>query len=242
MAAIFFRQRITPSSAASKTFVVGRPTLGYTEDAETGGNVKAGITFLCMFWALAAAQEKRIPPTAPLRDMWDVHYSELEPLLERHLANDPDSVETLGELARVESALGKYARAAELYGHALELREASTGRDSLELVPTLENLARVDQLLRKPGDAEILLARAVAIRERTQGADHADVAAEYNALARLFVVQKKYQEAEPLYVRSIQILAANYGETDSRLCPTINNLATTYREEGKLKEAEPLLR
>lgn len=99
-----------------------------------------------------------------------------------------------------------------MYRRELALREASSGRESPDLVPALENLSRVDQLLRQSGAAEILLARAIAIRERAEGPDHADVAIEYNAPARLFVVPKKLAESEPLYVRAIQILAKNFGD------------------------------
>jgi hypothetical protein len=93
-----------------------------------------------MVGALAVAQDPRLPPVPPTPDIWDIHYSELEPLLERHLANNPDSLVTMDELARIDSALGKYDRSAELYRHALERERLARDVIARKLVGTLENL------------------------------------------------------------------------------------------------------
>ena len=115
-------------------------------------------------------------PVPTLENTWDIHYRDLEPVLASRLAETPDSLEIRDELARVYRGQAKYDQAAELYRHALELREAVSGKGSIELVPTLENLARVDQLLRKLDEAETLLARAIAIREAAQGPEQAEPA------------------------------------------------------------------
>src|ERR1700683_3384663 len=118
-----------------------------------GGHLKqlAVITsFFCL--SLAPAQDKMLPLNKDLptiENTWDLHYTDLEPVLVSRLAETPDSLEILDELPRVYRGQAKYDQAAKLYRHALELREAASGRGSIDLVPTLENLARIDQLLKK---------------------------------------------------------------------------------------------
>ena len=61
------------------------------------------VLFICPFILTAqekGVQDKGIPPSTPLRT-WDVRYDELEPRLERQLADDPESLAVIDELARV---------------------------------------------------------------------------------------------------------------------------------------------
>ena len=78
--------------------------------------MKTLLPFLLVMTVFAqdrAAQEKGIPPSAPL-NIWDVRYSELEPRLERQLADDPESLPLMDDLARVYRAQGRERKATQM--------------------------------------------------------------------------------------------------------------------------------
>ena len=72
--------------------------------------MKPVMTLPFLFFSAALAQDKMLPlpKPAPEQNLWDVHYRELEPLLERRLADTPDSLDLLDELARIYRANEKY--------------------------------------------------------------------------------------------------------------------------------------
>ena len=92
------------------------------------------IFVACIALFPAFAQDKMLPqspPASPQPRAWDIRYLDLEPQLELQLADAPNSLEIMDELARVYRALGKYDKAAELYRNALRLRESAAGKLSI---------------------------------------------------------------------------------------------------------------
>src|SRR5215510_566453 len=111
------------------------------------------------------------------------HYAEAEKLLllslkeaERFGATDIRFANTLGNLASVYRALGKYEESERLDRQALKIREKVLGPRHPDVATSLNNLAECFFLQGKYSDAKPLIERSLAIREKTLGADDPSLA------------------------------------------------------------------
>ena len=115
---------------------------------------------------------------------------------EKALGQDHPSVAaTLGNLANVYRAQGKYDDAESLSKRALAIYEKTFGADHPDVASTLNNLAVGYRDQGKYADAEELYKRALAIKEKALGPNHPDVAMALNNLAILFAGSGNSEDA-----------------------------------------------
>ncbi|MBF0549872.1 MAG: toll/interleukin-1 receptor domain-containing protein [Deltaproteobacteria bacterium] len=169
----------------------------------------------------------------PLRSALDIRERLLEP-------EDPDTAQSLNDLALLYHAQGKYDQAEPLFLQALKIREGVLGPDHPDTATTLNNFARLYKAQGKYNQAEPLFLEALKIRERVLGMDHPDTAKTLNNLAGVYRAQGRYAQAEELYQRSLMIKEEALGTYHPSLATTLNNLAGVYRDQRRYDQAEPL--
>jgi len=91
------------------------------------------------------------------------------------------------------------AEAAEVYRHALRIREAIQGGDHPTLAQILGNVGALELRLGKYAEAEPLLLKAKAIHEKILGTNHPLFVQSQEDLAILYWKQKNFTKAYPLY-------------------------------------------
>lgn len=157
----------------------------------------------------------------------------------------PDNVAlalSLGNLAVVYSAQGRYAEAEPLYVRALGIQQEKKGIEHPDVALTLVNLAEVYKAQGRYPEAEPLYKRALAISEKAKGPEHRDVATNMNNLATLYHAQGRYAEAELLLKQALRIFEKAKGPEHRDFAASLNNLATLYVTQGKYIEGESLFR
>jgi CHAT domain-containing protein/tetratricopeptide (TPR) repeat protein len=125
-------------------------------------------------------------------------------------ANGDDVEGTLGQLAAICEALGKYSEAESLYRRVMSLNERRWGRENRNAGVYLTFLAGVYAKQRRYAEAEPLLKRALAIIEKEQPIRDADLAISYNRLAMIESALGRgpeadaaQKEAEQIFQRSV---------------------------------------
>jgi tetratricopeptide (TPR) repeat protein len=152
----------------------------------------------------------------------------------------PEMATSMGRLANLYRAQGRYSEAELLFVRSLHIRETQLGAEHLATATSLNDLAGLYYLQGRYGEAESLYVQSLHIYETQLGAEHPDTATSLNNLADLYRSQGRYSEAEPLYVRSIQISETQLGAEHPDTATSLNNLADLYRSQGRYSEAEPL--
>ncbi len=132
---------------------------------------------------------------------------------------------------------------------ALEIDEASYGKDHPEVARDLNNLAQLLKATNRLGEAEPLMRRALEIDEASYGKDHPEVATDLNNLAQLLQAANRLGEAEPLMRRVIQIFVqftVTTGHPHPHLETAIANyfsllIAMGYEEAAAVEAVKGLL-
>ncbi|MBA2393179.1 MAG: tetratricopeptide repeat protein [Ktedonobacteraceae bacterium] len=177
-------------------------------------------------------------------------YSEAESLLKKALfikeqvlgLDNPDTAQSLNNLALLYQNQGKYQEAEPLYQRSLAIFEERLGSHHPDTATSLNNLALLYQNQGKYQEAEPLYQRSLAIFEERLGSHYPDTATSLNNLANLYQSQDKYQEAETLLKRALAIREEMLGEGHPNTAISLNNLANLYQSQGKYQEAETLLK
>ena len=162
--------------------------------------------------------------------------------LARETGDQIDVSKSLNEHAMTLDASGRYDEAEPLYREAIEIAEATLGKEHPAYATNLNNLAELLRATGRFGEAEPLYRQAMAIREATLGKKHPDYAADLNNLALLLRAIERYDEAEPLYREAIEIAEATLGKEHPTYATNLNNLAGLLRATERFDEAEPLYR
>jgi tetratricopeptide (TPR) repeat protein len=184
---------------------------------------------------LAAVERSEQPPAdagrlgTSLRNLGSFYFAagrtaEARPLLERALVvrekglgrSHPDVLQSLGDLAMLESSDGNVARAERLYKRVLGVQRRLYGRDDVRTAITINNLAL---LAVKRGDAP----RAVALYEdelelleQAYGADSVRLVSTLDTLAGLAARQARDADAEALYRRAITLAEGSDAPASAR--------------------------
>jgi len=148
----------------------------------------------------------------------------------------------MNQLAVLLWAKALHAEAEPLMRRALEIDEASLGKDHPKVAIRLNNLAQVLQATNRLAEAEPLVRRALEIDEASFGQDHSNVARHLNSLATLLQATNRLAEAEPLMRRALEIDEASFGKDHPDVAIDLNNLALLLQATNRLAEAEPLMR
>jgi tetratricopeptide (TPR) repeat protein len=169
-----------------------------------------GVSCLVCWLAPGAAQEDlwRRDLDAGRKAYEQGHYAEAEKLLllslkeaEQFGATDIRFADTLGNLASVHRALGKYAESERLDRQALEIRKKVLGPGHPDVATSLNNLAECYFLQGKDWEAKPLIERSLAIREKTLDADDPALAESLQYKAFFSDVASR----APLFLRSLAI-------------------------------------
>ncbi len=175
-------------------------------------------------------------------------YGDALPLFERALEirkkvlgeNDPDTANSLNNLASLYKAQVDYDKALPLYKRALAIYEKTLGKDHPDTANSLNNLALLYNNQRDYDKALPLCQRALAIREKALGEDHPDTAISLNNVAGLYDNRGEYDKALPLYKRALAIREKALGENHPDTATILNNLASLYDAQGNYGAALPL--
>ncbi|MBW4467288.1 MAG: tetratricopeptide repeat protein [Pegethrix bostrychoides GSE-TBD4-15B] len=155
-------------------------------------------------------------------------------------SNTPEIATSLGRLANLYAAQGRYSEAEPLYLQALEIRRSQLGAEHPTTATSLNNLAKLYRAQGRYSEAEPLFLDALNIKRRQLGAEHPSTALSLNNLAMLYDSQGRYSEAEPLFLDALNINRRQLGAEHPDTASSLNNLAALYHFQGRYGEAEPL--
>ena len=151
--------------------------------------------------------------------------------------NDPNTAQSVNNLAALLKAEGDYVAAEPLYRRALAIWEKVLGPEHPETAIALNNLALLLQDKGDYAEAEPLYRRALTICERVLGPEHPRTALALSNLASLLDRRGDHAAAEPLYRRALGIEEKVLGLQHPRAGITLNSLADLLYRDGKLTEA-----
>jgi len=140
---------------------------------------------------------------------------------------------SLGVLAELYTAQGKYAEAEQRFQDALRISEQQLGPEHPDVATSLNGLAKLYRHQGKYEQAEAFYERALAIREQSLGTNHPDTAELLHGLAKLLQDQGEHKQAEALYVRALNIQAQRLGAAHPNTQEIRNDYAAFLRSIGR---------
>ena len=149
---------------------------------------------------------------------------------------------TSDELAQLLRRTNRLEEAEPLMRRALEIDEATFGRQHPSVAIRLNNLAQLLKNTNRNKEAEPMMRRALEIDEAIFGEQHPSAAIRLSNLAVLLADTNRFQEAEPLMRRALEIDEAIFDEQHPNVAACLNNLATLLQATHRSEEAEPLVR
>ncbi|MBC7999851.1 MAG: tetratricopeptide repeat protein [Leptolyngbya sp.] len=148
---------------------------------------------------------------------------------------------TLGSLAGVYQAEGKYSNAEELYLKSIKIKEKSLGPDHPNVAVSYNNLATLYIKEGKPAKAVPLLRQALAIMEKKKGPSSAEVLMLKSNIAQLNSSSGKDSALSDLK-QTLDAREKAQGSQSIYVAQSLNNLAEWYRLHNQGVDAEPLYR
>ncbi len=161
----------------------------------------------------------------------------------RHRAlsdENPDTLDTINNLAGLYLDQGKYAQAEPLLTKALDVRRRVLGAEHPDTLTSMNDLAYLYLDQGKYTQAEPLFTKALNARRRVLGAEHPDTLTSMNDLALLYWHQGNYAQAELLDIKLLEMRRRVLGAEHPATLAGMNNLALVYQNQGKYAQAEPL--
>ena len=125
---------------------------------------------------------------------------------------------------------------------ALDISEATYGKQHPILSPLLNNLAFLLHDANRNEEAEALLRRALQVDEVSFGNEHPNMAIVLNNLAIFLHRTNRIEEAESLLRRALAINETAFGDQHPTTAPILSNLARLHRDTSRMEEAEQLAR
>jgi tetratricopeptide (TPR) repeat protein len=179
------------------------------------------------------------------------HYIDAERLYQQALTirektfgtDNPETAQSIYNLARLYFDQGKYDEAEQLYLRTLSICERISGTEHSDVAQSLNSLALLYWIQDRYEEAEPLFQRAISIREQIVGPEHSDTAHCLNNLALLYTSQGKYEEAERLHLRVLAIRKKVSQPDHLDTAQSLQNLASLYYirgDQSKYREAEEL--
>ncbi len=176
---------------------------------------------------------------AKARELWQVGLQGAEQLFgSNSLATTP----FLGGLARCCESGRRWDNAAFLLKRALVIKEASLGRDHVEVAFALRNLGGVYQLQGDYERAAAVYTRSIAILEKARGAEHLDLALGLACLADAYQARGDYRKALAASERALAIRERELGENHPDVAASLDSLASICRAKGDYEQASALYR
>jgi tetratricopeptide (TPR) repeat protein len=167
-------------------------------------------------------------------------HRQLDRALELQRSN-PESLETINEIAEVFVDEGKYREAEPLFLRVLEARRRALGDRDPATLATMNALGAVYANEGRYADAEPLYRQVLQVRRQLLGEKHPDTLLSMNNLARLVMDQGRYAEAEALCIQVLEDRRRVLGDAHPDTLISQDNLGRMYINEGKYEEAERIL-
>ena len=154
----------------------------------------------------------------------------------------PDTLLSMGDLARVLRSQGKYDAAEEIQLRALELSKKVLGPKHPDTLYGMDNLARVLQSQGKYEAAEEVHRQVLGLSKKVLGPEHPDTLNSMDNFARVLRSQGKYEAAEEIHRQVLERRKKVLGPEHPNTQISMDNLAQVFSSQGKYKEAEEMHR
>ena len=155
---------------------------------------------------------------------------------------DPDTLNSMNNLANVLDSLGRDGEAEPLYRETLDLRRQVLGPKHPDTLSSMNNLAFVLQSQGHYDEAEPLYRETLDLRREVLGPMHPDTLTVMNNLASVLGRLGRYGEAETLDRETLDGRRQVSGSGDPNTVASMSNLAIVLQSQGRYGEAEPLCR
>jgi serine/threonine protein kinase/tetratricopeptide (TPR) repeat protein len=153
---------------------------------------------------------------------------------------DPDTLDSMGELGWCYLLQGRYDKAEQLLVKVLQIRRRVLGEEDKSTLTSMHFLGWVYLEQGRYDEAEPLLVKALEGRRRVLGQEHADTLGTMNNLALLYTDQGRYDEAEQLLVKTLEVMRRVLGQEAPFTLNSMVNLAVLYKDQERYDEAEQL--
>lgn len=154
--------------------------------------------------------------------------------------DNPDTLDTMNDLAVLYERQGKYADADALETRAVQTGKRLYGTKNPQMLVQTVNLGVLYIDEGKFAQAEQLLTEVLKFQPSIIGKEHPDTLFTMSSLAVLYRNEGKYAQAESLARKVLQARTRILGEEHPDTLTSVSNLAQVYQCQGKYAEAEPL--
>jgi len=145
--------------------------------------------------------------------------------------------ESLSLLGTIYEDQAKYAQAEQSYLKALQVLQASRGKDNDFVVTAMGNLARLYLAQKLPEKAIDMYEQELSIRSRIYGESSPRLTGALIKMARTQLEYKQYEKAERNYLRAVAIFEKSGGPKNPALRPPYEALAKISEATGRKADA-----
>jgi eukaryotic-like serine/threonine-protein kinase len=169
----------------------------------------------------------------------------LEESLQLHVdlygAADPRSMRVLHRVATARATSRHHARARELFGRLITLRQAEVPVDSARFAGDLRGLAVLLREMGHPDSALVMLDSAMAMRNARSAPDRVALGSDLADRALMLRALDQYDSAAAHYRQALDLLDSD-GSAGRDVINVLNNYAFLLRRMDDAAGAEPLYR
>ncbi len=177
-------------------------------------------------------------------------YAQAQPLLERSLeirrrvlgAENPETLDSMNDLAGTLWREGRFAEAAKLSRETLETSRRVLGPDQHETLKAMNILAVDLDEWGRYAEAEKLERETLDLQRRVLGPENPDTINSMNNLANTLWNEHQYAEAEKLNQKTLDLRRRILGPEDPDTLNSMNNLALCLMDLGHYAESEKMRR
>jgi serine/threonine protein kinase/Tfp pilus assembly protein PilF len=162
-------------------------------------------------------------------------------ILKHHLgAADPQTLDTMNNLAAAYQQAGQFDLALQLFAETLKLQKTALGPDDPRTFNTMNNLAVAYKDAGKLDLALPLFEETFGLMKAKLGPDHPDTLNTADNLAQTYLAAGRIDLALPLLEDTLARRKSSSGPDHPKTLSTQNSLALTYQDAGRLDLAVPL--
>jgi tetratricopeptide (TPR) repeat protein len=151
--------------------------------------------------------------------------------------DDPDTLQSVNNLANSYRAQGRFPEALLLYQDTLARRRAVLGADHPATLESLNNLANILGDMGQDGEALKLCEEALRRRRATLGPSHPDTIGSMRNLANSYAALGRFAEALQLEEQALPLATSALGPTHPDTLSIRNNLGLSYADARRFEEA-----
>jgi tetratricopeptide (TPR) repeat protein len=152
----------------------------------------------------------------------------------------PDTLLTMGNLARTYFDQGRWNEAEQLELQVMGIRKELCGPEHPATLLSMGNLASTYSNQGRWNEAEQLELQVMDMRKKLLGPEHPATLLSMRSLASTYCNQGRWNEAEQLGLQVIDMRKKLLGPEHPATLLTMGNLARTYCNQGRWNEAEQL--